>query len=122
MHELSVTQALLDLALEHAKKAKAARVDGIYVEVGRLSSYVDDSIQFYWDILSQGTMAEGAQLHFKRIPFEMQCNECDVTFYPDPDTFDCPHCGSREVHVAAGEELRMTAIDIEREGETEVIK
>ncbi|MEX1248385.1 MAG: hydrogenase maturation nickel metallochaperone HypA [Anaerolineales bacterium] len=121
MHELPVTQALLDLALEQAKKAHAARVADIYIEVGQLSSYVDDSIQFYWDIISRGTLAEGAELHFQRIPLQMQCKTCESTFQPSEHSFACPDCGSEQVHITAGEELRMVGIDIERREQPEEV-
>ncbi|MEX2161373.1 MAG: hydrogenase maturation nickel metallochaperone HypA [Anaerolineales bacterium] len=114
MHELSVTQALLDLALDHAKKAHAVQVTDIYLEIGQLSSYVDDSVQFYWDLISAGTLAEKARLHFHRTGLEMTCQACGNEFAPNEVTFACPQCGSEKVRVSAGEEFRLTAIDVER--------
>lgn len=55
MHEMAVTEGLLTLAEEHAGKAQAARVTDVYMVIGQLSSFVDDSIQFYWEIMSEGT-------------------------------------------------------------------
>jgi hydrogenase nickel incorporation protein HypA/HybF len=52
MHELAVTEHILDIALKHAQNANALSVDEIYLVIGQLSSIVDDSIQFYWDIFS----------------------------------------------------------------------
>ncbi|HEX2994458.1 MAG TPA: hydrogenase maturation nickel metallochaperone HypA, partial [Anaerolineales bacterium] len=73
MHELAVTQSILDLALKHADQAAAKRVTDIHIVMGELSSNVDDSIQFYWEIIAKGTLAEGAQLHFQRVPAEFEC-------------------------------------------------
>ncbi|MGD8998651.1 MAG: hydrogenase maturation nickel metallochaperone HypA, partial [Anaerolineae bacterium] len=67
MHELSVTESLLEIALRHAARAGAARITRLNIVVGELSSIVDESVQFYWDIVSRGTMAEGAELHFERV-------------------------------------------------------
>lgn len=115
MHELPVTQALLKIALDQAQAAQAARITGIYIEVGELSSYVDDSVQFYWDIISQGTIAEGARLHFERIPLEMQCRQCQARYHPDGESFRCPKCGSNDVAVTAGDALNLVALDVENE-------
>ena len=67
MHELYATQAILDKALEKAAEAKARRITDLHIVVGEISTYVDDSVQFYWDEISKGTLAEGAQLHFRHV-------------------------------------------------------
>jgi hydrogenase nickel incorporation protein HypA/HybF len=115
MHELAVTQALLELCLQRADAAEAARVSDLYIQVGELSSYVDEAVQFYWDIISEGTPAEGAKLHFERIAMRLECRDCGEQFEPDTDSFACPRCDSERVEVVAGDGLQLMAIDIEKE-------
>lgn len=112
MHELSVTQSILELALKHARKADAAQITDIHIVMGELSTNVDDSVQFYWDLIAEGTMAEGAKLNFRRVPAEMQCQTCSQKFHPE-DEFLCPTCGGAQVKVTAGEEFYVEAIDVE---------
>lgn len=114
MHELPVTQSLLKLAVEHAKAAQATRVTDIYVEIGQLSSYVDDSIQFYWDFIGKGTVAEGAQLHFHRVPMELECRECHISFTPNGTSFECPKCKSERVEVVSGDVFQLVGLDVEK--------
>ena len=71
MHELAVTQSILDISLRHAKEAGAKQITGINLVIGEFASIVDNSVQFYWDLLAEGTLAQGAQLHFERIDGEM---------------------------------------------------
>ena len=73
MHELVVTENILEIALRHARAAGAVRVSDIYLVIGELSSIVDDSVQFYWDFISEGTAASGSSLHFRRVPAKMSC-------------------------------------------------
>lgn len=113
MHELPVAQSILDIAIRHAEQACATRVTDLYLVIGELSSIVDESIQFYWDIISRGTMTEGATLHFERIPLQMVCFDCGEPYHPAPGTLACPSCGGDRVHVAGGDEFRLDAIDIE---------
>lgn len=113
MHELAVTQSILDISLRHAQKMDAKRIVSINLVIGRFSSIVDDSVQFYWDMIAEGTIAKGAQLHFDRIPAEMKCLDCGNTFEPDDTTFACPKCLSPKVHITKGEELRVESIDVE---------
>ena len=90
MHELSITQSILDITLRYAEKANAKRVTDLYLVIGQLSSVVDESVQFYWDFISKDSIADGATLHFKRIPIEMKCNVCQTQFKPNGEVFTCP--------------------------------
>jgi hydrogenase nickel incorporation protein HypA/HybF len=109
MHELAITENILDIALKHAK---GQRITDLHLVVGQLASIVDDSVQFYWDMVSQGTSAEGAKLHFKRIPTEFICLDCEHHFTPSEDNFACPNCDSLRVAVVAGEEFYVEAIEV----------
>jgi len=114
MHELSVTESVLDIACKHADKAKAKQVTDIYLVIGRLSSIVDDSVKFYWDIISKDTICEGSKLHFKRIPAKLVCTQCNHEYILEDDLMPCPNCGSAKVRVISGDEFNLDSIQIER--------
>src|SRR5512143_4087155 len=113
MHELSVTESILKIALDHAEKAGAGRITDLHIVVGQLSSIVDDSVQFYWDLVSEGTAAQGATLHFRRVPTELLCLDCNTRYSPTHDDLACPKCGSILVKIVAGEEFYLESIDAE---------
>lgn len=113
MHELSVTESILEISLRHAREAKAKRITNLYLVIGQLASIVDDSVQFYWDIISAETIAAGAVLHFRRLPAVLTCLECSAQFSPGDRSFSCPDCNSERVKVVSGDEFYMEAIDIE---------
>jgi hydrogenase nickel incorporation protein HypA/HybF len=113
MHELSVTESVLDIVIRHAQQANAHRVTGIDLVIGEYASIVDDSVQFYWDIISKDTPAVGAQLRFRRIPAELACQSCGHRYHPDLDSYACPECGSSRVQIVAGREFYVESIDIE---------
>ncbi len=73
MHEASITEAMLNMALEHAK---GQRITDIYLRVGMMSLVAPESVEFYFEYLSSGTLAEGATLHFETVPIEMTCLDC----------------------------------------------
>ncbi len=110
MHELPVTQSILDNALRHAE---GKRVTDIHIVMGELSNFIDDSIQFYWDMIAKDTLAEDAKLHFRRVPAEFQCMVCFEKYHPSSEEFSCPYCGSVGAKIIAGEEFFMEAIDVE---------
>jgi len=113
MHELAVTQSILDIALRHANEANAKRITDINLVIGQFSSIVDDSVQFYWEIISRDTIAQGSFLHFERIPGEMTCGNCGHVFRPTEKSFECPSCSSSFVRVTKGDEFRVDSIDVE---------
>lgn len=111
MHELAVTQSILEIALRHAEHA--TRITDIYLVVGQLSSMVDDCVQFYWDTISQNTIAQGAMLHFKRVPAQLRCQDCAAQVaLGDSAYFGCPNCHSQHVELLGGNEFYVEAIDI----------
>lgn len=117
MHELAVTESILNISIKHAQGASAARVTDIYIILGQLASIVDDSVQFYWDIISEGTMCQGALLHFTRVPARLVCQKCGHEYGILSEMEPCPQCGSYQVKVVAGEEFWVDSIAIENEGE-----
>jgi hydrogenase nickel incorporation protein HypA/HybF len=111
MHELMVTESILEIALRHADQAKAARISDVYLVIGSLSSVIDESVQFYWDFVSEGTIAEGAILHFKRIAAELACRACGHTYSPK-EGLTCPVCSGSDIHINSGKEFFLEAIEI----------
>lgn len=110
MHELAVTQGILDIVLQHAEGRKVRQVNLV---IGQFSSIVDDSVQFYWEIIAEDTAAAKARLRFERIPGEMTCNDCGHVFHPGNETFLCPACESGTVRVSRGREFQVDSIDVE---------
>ncbi len=115
MHELSVTESILNIALTHAKKSSAARVTDIYLVIGQLSSIVDDSVQFYWDFVSENSICAGAKLHFQRIPASFRCSICHTEFQLRDELTSCPGCGSMQTTITTGEEFYVESIEIEKD-------
>ncbi|NDJ51809.1 MAG: hydrogenase maturation nickel metallochaperone HypA [Chloroflexi bacterium] len=113
MHELAVTQSLLNIALEHAEQAEAKQITRLTIVMGDLSSFVNESVQFYWDIIAEGTIAQGAELAFKRIPAQFECQNCGHSYSPLRGELHCPQCGSPNVKVTGGDEFRLESIDVE---------
>ena len=122
MHEMPVTQAMLNMALEHAK---GQRITDIYLQVGMMSAIVPESVEVFFDYLSQGTLAEGATLHFERVPIEMTCLDCgkqaDLSEWADEPPqaimMNALHrgcqCGSKRLRVTEGVGFEMVGLEVD---------
>jgi hydrogenase nickel incorporation protein HypA/HybF len=112
MHELMLTQAILETATRYAAEVRAARVTDLYFVVGQFSDVADESVQFYWDQISPGTICEGARLHFDHAPANLQCLNCGHMFTFPEDRIACPLCASEQVRVLSSIEFRLDSINI----------
>jgi hydrogenase nickel incorporation protein HypA/HybF len=115
MHELAVTESILDIAVKYGKQAEATRVTDLYLVIGRLSSLIDDSVQFYWDMISEGTLCAGSKLHFQRVPAEMHCLNCGNDYTLDSELAPCPACDSAKIQVVSGDQFFLDSIEIEKD-------
>jgi hydrogenase nickel incorporation protein HypA/HybF len=113
MHEFSITQQVLDITLNKAKEANATRVNQIFLVIGEMSSVKDDSIQFYFSYLSENTIAQGANLSFRKIPIKVKCLHCGGSFTPTNESWICPHCLHEGVEVIEGKEFYIESIEVD---------
>jgi hydrogenase nickel incorporation protein HypA/HybF len=110
MHEFSLTQNLLDIAL---KNADSKRIVHVNLLIGPFSDDREESIRFYWRDLARGTLGEGAELHFQRVKAEMKCLECGATFNLEDNGSLCVYCQSNRLQLLSGDEVRLASIDVE---------
>lgn len=104
---------MLDVALEAAREAGAPRIVGIDVVVGELTTIVDDSVQFYFDIISRDTLAEGAELRFRREAAMALCGDCGDEYPVTPPLRPCRECGSLALSVTGGDQFYVDSIEVE---------
>lgn len=113
MHELYVTEQLLNITLAEAEKANAGRVMKVNLVIGELTSFMEDSIRFYFDILSEGTIADKAFLSISAVPAKARCGQCHVEFMPRETDWLCPRCGGFMEDLISGREFYVESIEIE---------
>ncbi|HLI40214.1 MAG TPA: hydrogenase maturation nickel metallochaperone HypA [Streptosporangiaceae bacterium] len=108
MHELGIAESVIEAVTE---RLPGTRIASISLEVGSLSGIVPDSLQFSFDLAAQGTPLEGARLDISRAAARCRCQACGTEFEPDGAGALCP-CGSAQVAVLTGQELRITSVQV----------
>lgn len=97
MHELPVTEKILNIALKHAKQHGAKAIHSITLHVGRLTDLKDEWLQHYFEYLSKDTIARNARLVIVPEPIRLRCGECGTMIETEKRELDdttCPHCGA----------------------------
>jgi hydrogenase nickel incorporation protein HypA/HybF len=115
MHELPTTRDIHRIVLRHAESAGAVKVLSVNLEIGALTDLQDQWVRRYFDHLSEGTLAEGAQVNIDRVPGVFRCDGCEASFEVDSvlgDTLSCPDCGSGEVTMLSGRAFRVKNIEV----------
>ena len=113
MHELGLTQNIVDLAIEHATREDAAKILSITLEIGALSGVVAEAVAFAFDVCSKNTLAEGAVLEIRHIPGLGRCLDCRKEAELMTLTHLCPHCGSLALETVQGQEMKFTEMEID---------
>lgn len=113
MHELSLTQNLIEIAEQHARREDAKTITCIAMEIGALSGVIPEAVEFAFEACTKGTMAEGATLEIVRVPAIGHCQECDAESQMESLTDGCAECGSFALNIISGQEMTLTEMEIE---------
>jgi hydrogenase nickel incorporation protein HypA/HybF len=114
MHELSIAEAIVEVAVRHAA---GRRVSAVEVRVGALRQVVPEALEFAFSLVAEGTALDGARLQLVRVAARGRCRACDADCVMDDFPLRCVRCGSLEMDLLAGEELSVEASELD-DGET----
>jgi hydrogenase nickel incorporation protein HypA/HybF len=112
VHELSIASAVVEIASRHAAGRRVTRVE---LKVGHLRQVVPDSLCFAFELVSEGTELEGAELVIEAVPARGRCRRCAAETASGGFPLSCGECGSWELDIVAGEELHVQALELEEQ-------
>lgn len=113
MHEMSIAQSVLDIILQESRNHKVNRVLSVALKVGELSAVAAESLRFCFELVSQGTVVEGARLDIERVQVTCRCRGCGSDFAVKELVFSCPACGQTGVDMLSGRELSVESFEVE---------
>ena len=112
MHELSIMESAVRMAVEAAKSAGASRVLALRLRVGTLSGVVPEALRFAFDVVCRDTIAEGASLEMESVPAAGWCPVCRTEFECADFISECPRCHNRNGELRRGRELEIASVEI----------
>jgi len=108
MHELAITEGIVAAVTD---KLPEQKITLVRLEIGALSGVVADSVRFCFDLVTEGTNLEGANLEISEPAATCRCRDCGGSFSPDGPIVICP-CGSADAEVLSGADLRIISVKV----------
>ena len=113
MHELAITESILNIARKAAEEHHVSRIREIRLKLGEYSGVVPSCVQYYFDVISRGTPAEGACLLMERIPLVMRCRGCGWEGTVDKLHIHCHSCGGTDLEMIHGREFYVESLEVD---------
>ncbi len=108
MHELSITQDIVEAV---CARAAGARVLRVVVVIGKLSAVLPDAVRFCFDICCEDTPLAGAELSIIEPPGVARCRGCGLEFEIERAFARCA-CGATDLDWISGEQLSIREIEL----------
>ena len=112
MHEVSLMEQTLEIALENARSQGGNKIHTVKMRIGTISGVVPEALEFAFEVVTEGTMAEGATLEIEIVPVVCHCPHCGANFEPDELFYECPQCGNFSNQILAGKEIELTSLEV----------
>ena len=113
MHELAITQSLLQVALDKAEQVGAKNISRINLRIGRLSGYVPEAVELNFQMASAGTKAQGALLAIEWVPLACTCKRCGNSYGAHGEDFSCPSCRAADFTITGGREMFIESMEVD---------
>ena len=112
MHELSLMEAVRELALEQARAHGATRIAAITLRIGRLAGVEPEALRFAHGVVMAGTVAEGARLLLEDVPARFFCEPCQQPFEAAQGDCLCPRCAAFSRRLLQGRALELASLEL----------
>ncbi len=113
MHEMSIASGILRCAVEAARRHGAERIEELVVEIGPMKQVVPEALRTAFEVISEGTPAEGAAMTVIETGIKATCRDCGLAFEPTIDNFLCPRCKQADVEITAGNDIVLKSVSCE---------
>ncbi len=112
MHEMALAEGVLQIVEDTARANTAAQVRSVLLEIGALSHVEVQALRFCFDAVTRGTVADGARLDVAAVPGRAWCLPCGASVPLQRLGDACPQCGSYQLQVTGGEEMKVKEIEV----------
>jgi hydrogenase nickel incorporation protein HypA/HybF len=113
MHEMAICESIVQCLEEQAAQHNYARVKTVWLEIGPLAGVELEALHFSFDAVTRGTLAERAALKIIETKAQAWCMPCAKTVEVAQRFDPCPDCGSYQLQLTCGGELRIKELEVD---------
>ena len=113
MHEMSLCESILQVIEDQAAVNRFTRVRRVRLQIGRLSGVEVEALRFGFDAVTRDSVAAGAALEILETPGTAWCMPCGHNVEVSRRFDACPDCGSHQLQVTGGDEMRIRDIEVD---------
>jgi hydrogenase nickel incorporation protein HypA/HybF len=113
MHEMALCQGIIEIVEEEARKRSFSKVKAVCLEIGVLSHVAPEAMKFCFEAVAARTIAQGATLEIIETPGTAWCMACSKSVEVKQRYEPCPSCGSHQLQVTGGEEMRVKELEVD---------
>lgn len=112
MHEMSICEGILQIIEDQAVTQKFSEVKSVRIEVGAMAGVELEALRFSYEVVTRGTIADNSRLEVIQLPANAWCMICSIPVIVKQRFEACPHCGSYQVEISGGDELRIKDMEV----------
>lgn len=113
MHELSLAENILQLIEDTAVDQPFTLVKTVWLEIGQLACVEQESLRFFFGVVTQDSIAWQAKLEIIEIAGQALCKQCNQVILITTYHQACLHCGSHALQVTQGDGMRIKELEVE---------
>ena len=113
MHELGIMTGVMEAVENSAVQAGATKVLKVTLSIGEMTEAIEDSLRFAFEVLTEGTISEGAELEINMVTPRSLCLDCGAEYEHDRFHMVCPECGGYNTKLLAGREMQIDSIEVD---------
>ena len=113
MHELGIMTGVMEAVEKSAVQAGATKVLKVTLSIGEMTEAIEDTLRFAFEVLTENTISEGAELVINMVKPKSRCLDCGAEYEHDRFHMMCPECGSYSTELIAGREMQIDSIEVD---------
>jgi hydrogenase nickel incorporation protein HypA/HybF len=113
MHEMSLCESILQVLEQQAEAQRFSKIKTVRLEIGALAGVEIEALRFSFDVVAHGSLAESACLEVIEIPGQAWCMPCGCNVRVNQLYDECPHCGSHQLQINSGDQMRIKELEVE---------
>ncbi len=113
MHEMSLCEGVLQVLQTEASNQGFNKVKAVWLEIGDLSSVEPEAMLFSFDVVTKNSLADGAKLNIINVPGNAWCMQCSKNVSVKKRFDECPNCGSYQLQITGGDEMKIKELELE---------